>query len=266
MSESKTKGPWPSAPLLYATGRIDFSPMENIERTVVNNIQEQLRKLDFRKMSQQKYQKVRVLPDDIMTEHGTRWVFSNREETKSVLLTKESLSFCVADYDCFEQYVDEMLNVLNIADKELPFAETVIQQVSLKYVDLLKELDNVSALAMIRPTFFSSSWVPNAQLQRRQYITEWQREAAFARIILFALKPTMALPPQLVPAGIKIQDEKRTRDSYIVDTEYYEPELNADYSSTFIEQKMTQFHEWSREFFEAIVTPQALALWKGGEK
>ncbi len=251
----------PRAPLVYVIARMVFSPIENMELKIAA-IQDILRDHGYPGFLEQKLHEVSIFQSEMRLNDTKRWVFTNKDHSASILLTKESIAFSVSDYDVYNSFMDNIVALLEIVTSVLVFEKGFVSGLMIRYIDLLRDLDGVSAIDYLRPAFFSSELAKMSKVRMRQFITEIDLDDSVARIILFSAKTMKDFPPQIVPVGLKDICSPLDSSMLILDTSYFHNKTEEEYLPDAIRYNLDRLHRQASSFFrEKLITSQALAIW-----
>ncbi len=249
--------------MIYAVAQIDFSPIENMEAKIPA-IQDILRNADYPNYEVQDIQNFSIYPGRVRVEGTRRWVFANKKQEGSIILTKGSIVFCVSDYDTFPIFLEHIIELTKSIDTTIEFHKGTIPRIALRYIDLLRGLDEVSAKDYLRKSFISSDSLSAADSKMLQFMTEVDLgNNSTARIILFSSKTMKEFPPQIVPIGLKTIPNQLDESMLILDTSYTHERVGDDYDLEEIRGDFIALHSTSSEMFkDKLVTKKALTTWK----
>jgi uncharacterized protein (TIGR04255 family) len=119
------------SPLVFVLAQVKFSPVLSLPDHV-QVIQEVLRKGGYPRFEQKLIQDV-VLGPEIKMVPSYNWVFSNRENTQSVVLSNTFMVLQTSAYDRFDPFIQELEKIMVRLNTVLQ--PDLVERIGLRYID-----------------------------------------------------------------------------------------------------------------------------------
>ena len=250
------------SPLVLVLTQVRFSSLLTM-KDHVPEIQQGLREKGFPRFTQEERQQF-VFGPEIKAEREILWVFGNRDRTEAVTLSSSSVSYQTSHYDIFETFASQfgvMLDVIAPITK-LEFAE----QVGLRYVDLIRPQEGKVANNFLRESVRGlSSTDIGASQSKHQFMLQAITEHGDLYVRSFENEGPKFMPPDLFSTHLKLNVDGNSlgNDPYrIVDIDHIWQGEDVDFDRASITDKLWGLHEYSSKAFRAIVTDEAIELWR----
>lgn len=229
-------------------------------RDYIPPLQEKLRKSGFPGFNKERIQEVTFGPEP-SAETSTRWCFVSRDKREGVVLTEDFVVYETTRYEVFETFTERVKHVLNVlnAVAEITFAS----QIGLRYVDVVRSLDGHPPNWFIRKQFqgLSAELIAEAEVSN-QFLTLVRTSEGHLKLKSLEGRGPEFMPPDLGATRLEFDLELTKEDVFrILDFDHiWRGEI--DFVSDDIVAKMWALHGSIEKTFKAIVTDEAMGVWK----
>lgn len=125
-------------PLVLALFQVRMSPIGNLAK-YIPMIQDAFRKKGYPLQREGKTVNLVFGPSGMQKSERDRWLFTNRDETRSVIVDSEQIVLQSTEYDSFEAFAEIAAESLRVVLTEAEHDQLgVIQRIGLRYVDVVK--------------------------------------------------------------------------------------------------------------------------------
>lgn len=251
-----------NSPLVFVLAQVKFAPILKMPQ-YVPEIQEGLRKNGFPGYELRTTQKIVLGPVSQATQ-TERWLFTNRDKNRSVILGNDFVVLAASDYDRFEEFAGTLEDVLSIVSPAC--SPGFSSRLGLRYVDLIRVAEDRSldtylqpGLRGLEPQDLAASSIIH-QMQCRA-----ETSAGILCIRVWQNRDGRVLPPDLAADELPYHFECPDRGELltILDIDHFSENEREFEPSTLI-RDFWLLHEGTDRAFRSTVTPEAMQLW-GGE-
>ncbi|MCL2714298.1 MAG: TIGR04255 family protein [Alphaproteobacteria bacterium] len=134
-----------NAPVVLVLAQVQFNPVLVLEK-YIPTIQESFRKLGFPDFRKNPIQTFNLNVGDshvVPVTSSIQYLFSDFEKGHAFVLLENALSYCVTEYDVFEEFSSQLLNGLKIVENAVNGIH-YIDRVGVRYVDVICPDDDLS--------------------------------------------------------------------------------------------------------------------------
>jgi uncharacterized protein (TIGR04255 family) len=256
----------PCPPLVLVVAQVRFSPIENIKDKYIPAIQEKLRASGYPYFERSPIQQFAIMGNGAQFLETDQWFFTDKLKQTNVVLTKHSLTVNTVKYDTFDKYVHKVGNAVKEVTQILELFElSVLERVSLRYVDWIYQIDGETLLEKMINDEYLGGFSNDDDVLLRQVILERKTSVGgVVRTIIFRPNnPQMVLGEfQSVRLNLP-QFTQSKKDFIILDMEHSKSTQGEDFSQEYILMTLESLHsEVDRLFFEQIPSKKAHELWR----
>lgn len=249
----------PRAPLIFVLAQVRFNPVSKMEY-YVPDIQEYLRHHGFPWYRLENIQNIMIGPDT-KAEITKRWIFDDVNHLRQVILTTDAITFQTTAYDTFDRFLSD----LNTATQPLVDHAKVelIQQIGLRYVDLLTEIDGSNSRDLVKPGFSGISGSEIAAGKTAfSFVLQAQTPSGVLTIRSVQLLDMQAfLPPDIGQTSLRFPDRvSNPQNARVLDFDHI-TQKNLPFNCETLSRELTDLHEYTDKAFRAVTTEQARQLW-----
>jgi len=222
-------------------------------------IQERLRR-DLPVFRVSRTQEILLTPKPVVGSHE-RWLLSNKEMTRTVVLAPDFVVLVASAYTVFEDFADVLRNVLDVVGAETQVA--LSDRLGLRYVDLIRLAEGESFDQYLDPGL---AGVPAAALGATKVLQRVQIQAETAtgtlRVQLWQTDDGSFLPPDLQGEDVKFPFAAPAHGETvtILDIDHLSPRQR-DFNVERLIEDMWRLHDGSDHAFRTIATDFARARW-----
>ncbi len=249
----------PRSPLIFVLAQVRFSPVLKME-SYVPDIQEYMRHHEFPKYRVETIQNI-MIGTETKTEVTKRWIFDDTDSCRQVILTTDALTFQTTAYDTFDGFVSNFTAVTQpLAD----YAEVEsIEQIGLRYVDLLTPIDGISTGELLRPGLRG---VSAASLESQNTVFSFASQAQTPAGVLTVrsiqlMNIASLLPPDLGEVSMAFPEwALKAQDTRVLDFDHIS-RTNLSFSGAGLSQELGELHKYTDVAFRSFVTEEAFQAW-----
>lgn len=199
-------------------------------------------------------------PPEINRIDRDSWSFLNKDNTEGYVLRTDSLVFHTTAYTTFEDFLKKLHFGLNYINEK--FKLSYIDRIGLRYLDAIHPREHEELSNYVPESLLGFYGISPTRLKQNliESISEVNEGALVTKILIS--KNGLALPPDLFPMELKIQDKfmNYKNTMAILDTDYYT--INRiDYVPSVIDRKLKDFHEITNDAFQSSITKHAKETW-----
>ena len=250
------------SPLVFVLSQVRFPAVLKMEDHVPD-IQEALRKQDFPRYNKEDIQQVTFGGTELKAERDKRWVFASRSRHEAVILSSNFVVYETSDYDIFETFTERFSPVLELIGDIT--ATEFVEQIGLRYVDLIRPTENKAAGEFLRQKVRGLSQEDlGAKSTRSQFSTQARTEQGDLFVRSFENTGPNMVPPDLVSTHLRFKtdpDDLKDELYRILDIDHI-TKGEFDFSREQLIEKLWDLHEFSSKAFRAAVTEEAIEFWK----
>jgi len=251
----------PRAPLIFVLAQVKFTPVLKME-SYVPDIQEYLRHHGFPKYRQENISNI-IIGSEAKAEIVKRWVFEDPANHRQIVLTTEAVVFQTTAYDTF----DTFLSHLTLATEPLAQYARIelIQQIGLRYVDLLAKIDGLESSELLAPGLRG---IPVSAMELQQgafsFAMQFQTSCGvltIRSIQLMGLPAPAILPPDIGQISLTLPDwVSKAQDPRMLDFDHV-TQRNIPFTKDSLSEELNKLHQYTDRAFRSASTPEALAAW-----
>lgn len=251
------------SPLVLTLAQVRFSPVLQMKE-YLPRIQEVLRKDGFPNFRENVVQEL-LFGQSIKTERRERWLFSNKGQTETVVLTRDFVVLECSRYEVFDKFVERFRSVLDLIATEV---ETELSnRLGLRYVNLIRPEGEESVFDYLKPGL---TGLPAAELGADSLLYRFESvaktsEGQLALRVLQTEDGTF-LPPGLDQSDLAFDVEVHAGDLVTtLDIDHFSAE-ERDFDPSALLEEFWKLHEYTDRAFRAAVTEHAMRQWEARER
>jgi uncharacterized protein (TIGR04255 family) len=251
----------PRAPLIFVLAQVKFTPVLKME-SYVPDIQEYLRHRGFPKYRQENISNI-IIGSEAKADIVKRWIFEDPENHKQFVLTTESVAFQTTAYDTFDTFLSHLM----LATEPLAKYARVelIQQIGLRYVDLLANIDDLKSSELLAPGLRG---IPVSAMELQQgafsFAMQFQTPCGvltIRSIQLMGLPTPAILPPDIGQISLTFPDWiSKAQDPRMLDFDHI-TQRNIPFTQDALSEELNNLHQYTDRAFRSTSTPEALKAW-----
>lgn len=247
----------PRSPLTLVIGQVRFSSILDIH-DMLGPIQHRFREMGLPGFDKQRIQQLSV-GAQVETDEVRRYVFSEKHNKQCVFLTENFVVLADTAHQRFQEFsarLAELLEVLfEIAQPDH------VQQIGLRYVNVLRDLDGLASNDMIVPELRGlSSEVLETEATRSTANTQARTKVGQLNIRTLQLKGPGFLPPDLQIDEMNFKNRPSEGEEFrLLDIDHVCTDKPIERDDTM--KKMDDLHHFTRLAFLRSVTDEAIRLW-----
>ncbi len=249
----------PRAPLIFVLAQVRFSPVLKME-SYVPEIQEALRHRGFPGYRLENMQNI-MIGAEAKTEITKRWMFDDVNNHRQVVLTTDALTFQTTAYETFQDLLSDFKTVTQPLEDYVKVDN--IQQIGLRYVDLLTEIDGMNSRDLVKPGFsgISGSEI-GAENTAFSFVLQAQTPSGVLTIRSVQLLNMQAfLPPDIGATTLRFPDHViNAQNARVLDFDHITQKL-LPFNSDTLSRELTNLHEYTDRAFRAVTTKHAFQAW-----
>lgn len=246
------------SPLAYVLGQVRFSPVLSMEE-YVPPLQEAFRKSGYPRFREEQISELIVLPQPAVS-HGTRWVFTSKDQRAAIVLTDTFVVFEVSTYDVFEKFVGEIEKIVRLVEQTV--SPELCERVGLRYVDLIAPSDGPDLDDLLQPGLLGLD-PERLGIAVDSFRYEVRGITVNGRLIVRLFQSESFLPPDISAKDLTF--EVPLADSYVLlDIDHYSEDPR-DFEPQAIIDGMWLMHDQVDLAFRESVTPAAMKHWGAEE-
>ena len=249
----------PRAPLIFVLALIRFTPVLKMAGCVPD-IQDRLRKQGFPKYRHESVQNI-MIGSPLPVETISRWVFESSDNQTQVVLTTDALAVQTTSYETFDKFLVDVKNAFQpLADYARPDS---IQQIGLRYVDLLTDIDDIGCGDLLQPGLRGvSDGLMGAKTTAFSFVFQSEIPSGMLSVrSLQALGMQGFLPPDLGQVSLTFPDRVGVaQNPRVLDFDHV-MQKNLPFEWDHLESQLRELHGYSSSAFRSFVTTEALNAW-----
>ena len=249
----------PRAPLIFVLAQVRFNPVSKME-FYVPDIQEYLRHHGFPWYRLENTQNI-MIGSEATTEITKRWMFDDVDNHRQVVLTTDALTFQTTAYETFDDLLSDFKTVTQ------PLQDYVkvdrIQQIGLRYVDLLTDIDEMKSRDFLKPGFSGISGPEiGAENTAFSFVLQAQTPSGVLTIRSVQLLNMQAfLPPDIGATTLRFPDHViNAQNARVLDFDHI-TQKNLPFNCDTLSRELTYLHEYTERAFRAVTTGHAIQAW-----
>jgi uncharacterized protein (TIGR04255 family) len=247
------------SPLVLVLAQVKISTVLQMSE-FLPKIQERLRRQDLPMFRVSRTQEILLAPKPIVGSHD-RWLFSNKELTRTVVLAPDFVVLVASAYTVFEDFAEVLRSVLEVVGAETQVA--LSDRLGLRYVDLIRLAEGESFDQYLHPGL---AGVPPETLGAKKVLRQDQIQAETEMgtllVRLWQTDDGSFLPPDLQGGDVKLTLAAPSPGEIvtILDIDHFSVRQR-DFSVDHLIEDMWRLHDGSDHAFRAIATDFARARW-----
>lgn len=259
------------SPLVHVLVQVRFSPILQMV-DYVPKLQESLRLEGFPLFNQEQTQTAKFLFAGPEVSTSTRWQFLAKDGVQGVVLANNFLTFEVAEYSNFEEFVNAFHKVADLVDTTVP-GELIVQRVGLRYIDLVRNAKGLPVKAQLNEGLrgLSEEGLRESSLDVADLMYAFETRGTSPHGTL-VVKLHQASDGSFLPPDLRQTSLSKTVDPpieqkelvTILDFDHFSERQLSFEAATLIEH-LWELHDYTDLAFRMAVTPEALALWGTNE-
>ena len=124
-------------PLILVLCQVQFSPVRKMV-DYIPAIQEEFRRHGYPIERTGKAQHITITSKGLQTTEQDQWEYRTRDETRSILVTQDSIVLQTTSYEQFETFAEQLLKAIDTVFKKSEHNEFgVVERIGLRYVDMV---------------------------------------------------------------------------------------------------------------------------------
>lgn len=259
-----------NAPLFYTLAQIRHNPVLKIsDPKIIGEIQDRLRKMgysDFQRHSAININFPELLagsPGSPTIDQFERFVFANKNATKSFLVDRHAVTFQSTEYDVFETFSPDFISGLQVIS-ECVEGFDFVNRIGIRYLDLVHPEAGQSELKyFLKPGVLGIFETLPDRFLTSYSLAECHLRCDVGNVITrtFISGGALAMPQDIQIIGIKLPDKCQISGVHaVIDTDAsFEGRLTYDLDE--ISTKLYDLHEAASVAFKETVTPHAIDVW-----
>jgi uncharacterized protein (TIGR04255 family) len=251
------------SPLQFVLVQVRFSPITAM-RNYIPPFQDKLRNSGFPGFNKEQIQHV-MFGLEQSTETSTRWCFTSRDKREGVVLTEDFIVYETTNYDTFGTFTERVENILGSLNEAANIG--FVSQIGLRYVDVVQALDEHPHHWFIcdRLQGLSAESVGSEQVNN-QFLSIVKTSEGYLKLKSMEGRGPNFMPPDLEATGLEFDLILGEDDEFrILDFDHiWKGEL--DFAPQDIIKIMWSLHASIESTFKAVVTPEAISVWKSRGK
>lgn len=250
-------------PLVFVLGQVVTSAVLRIE-DYIPELQERFRKNGYPRFDRVESQAIRLGPKggfDIT--HESRWIFSSKEATKSVVVSSGFVALEESEYVSFENFVEELYSTLTLFN-EVVGAE-LYQRVGFRRINLLEDCERLPLDRIFKAGLLGLAGDVFAG-QREQRVEHWG-DSSVGRMMVRLLRPApeSVVSPDLEVSGLSVRQPRMSDwDTATLDIDHFAVRQH-EFSPDSVVEDFWSLHDSSDLAFREAVTSEALETWEKGD-
>ncbi len=245
------------SPLVYVLAQVVISPILAMKE-YIPTIQEKLRHKGYIRYQEVQSQAIIFTPDLKLTP-SIRWIFSNKENQESIVISPESIVFETTKYHVFDTFIESLKSLLEMIQKIVNV--DLSERIGLRYVNALRTFGEESFSDYLKPGLLGLSQ-EEFGVQQTFYRFEIVASTTVGQLVLRLSKSNDGLPPDLTSTTLTYPlDLNRNETIMLLDIDHFSIQQR-DFIPSELVQSMWQLHEYTDKAFRAAVTDKAFKLWE----
>lgn len=246
------------SPLILVLAQVKISTVLQMGE-FLSKIQERLRR-DLPVFRVSRTQEILLGPKPIVGSHD-RWLFSNKDKTRTVVLAPDFVVLVASAYTVFEEFAEALRDVLEVVGAETQVA--LSDRLGLRYVDLIRLADGESFDQYLHQGL---AGVPPGDLGARKVLQQVQIQAETEMgtllVRLWQTDDGSFLPPDIQGGDVNLTTTAPPAGETvtILDIDHFSIRQR-DFNVERLIEDMWRLHDGSDHAFRAIATEFARARW-----
>ncbi|BAY10411.1 TIGR04255 family protein [Calothrix sp. NIES-2098] len=247
-----------NAPLVYVLAQVVFNPILLME-DFIPTIQEKLRRKGYIKYKYAPTQEI-VLGKDVQVSVLNRWIFSNKNEQESVVISQNFIVLETSNYDVFDTFIKTFQDIIIIFE-DITKPE-FIERIGLRYVDLIRKKKEETFSDYLQPGLLGVSaeqFGSSNSVSRLEQIAKTPVGEIAIRLSLS--NNGSYLPPDLLNSSVIHSINIELGETVaILDIDHFSIQPR-DFIIDRLMESMQELHQYIKKAFIASVTNYALKIW-----
>lgn len=254
------------SPLVYALAVVRFSPIA-LMKSYVSEIQEAMRLNDFPQFSEENSHRIRFGPSGPMQRpiEEVRWIFKNNSGAKSAILTTNFFAFEVSEYDRFDSFESDVVELLSIVSEKSQMANNMLEQVGLRYLDAVVPVDALTAQECVQPSIRGLELDTLGIAPENggfQYVVGGAVNDGQFRLAVYPFRNGIFMPAD-ISATVSfehLQFDKKT-SGIVLDFDHTILSKGKSFSTELVKTQLKTAHSQIGQAFRSVVTTEAMEAW-----
>lgn len=245
-------------PLVLVLGQVKISPVLKMA-DYIPPIQEKLRLTGFPGFRAIEQEEISFVPKP-STRSSTRWAFTNREATASVVIAPNFIVYQVTEYAKFEDFIDSFSKILKIVGEETRVA--LSERLGLRYVNLIQPASGEPFSNYLQSGLLGLA-ADKIGAGKVHYVFEERGTTEYGDLIirLFENENGGILPPDLESFDMKFALRRdKNLPGAILDVDHFSA-IQRDFVVDTLLDGFYKLHDYTDRAFRAAVSEEALKKW-----
>ncbi|MCD4747822.1 MAG: TIGR04255 family protein [Thermoanaerobaculales bacterium] len=247
-----------NSPLVMVLAQVRFAPVLKMA-DYVPAIQEKLRRNGYPRFGSQKIREIALGPQPEVRQ-AQRWLFANKENNESVVLSNDFIVLETSRYTVFEDFAKHLETVLGVIGEETDLS--LVHRLGLRFVDLILPEDDESLDEYIKPQLHGLQADDLAVDELlNQFESRGQTREGQLVVRLHQNNKGAFLPPDLGSTHLAFASSPQ-KDvlATLLDIDHFS-EQDRDYDVPALINAMWELHVYTGKAFNSSVTDKALECW-----
>ena len=240
-------------------------------KSYVSEIQEAMRLNGFPQFSEENSHSIRLGPNGPIQapQEEVRWIFKNNSGTKSAILTTSFFAFEVSEYDVFDSFESDVIELLTIVGDKSQMANNMLEQVGLRYLDAIIPIDELTAQDCVKPAIRGlelDELGVNPENGGFQYVVGGAVEDGQFRLAVYPFK-NGAFMPANISGTVSFEHLQFNHETsgIVLDFDHTHPLKGKSFSTELVKTQLATAHSQIGKAFRNVVTTAAMEAWKNHE-
>ena len=249
------------SPLVLALAQVRLSPVLKMQ-TFIPEMQERLRNAGYPRYVEAQMQQIMLgpMPTAVPGPATTKWVFSDRDGSKAVVVAPDFVTFEVSRYDTFDAFSEELRSVLSLVGEVTNVA--LAERLGLRYLDHIRAGSDDTIEDYVAPGLAGVD-LASAGAERTRSVYLVQGTTASGQYVVRLNRNTgpFVLPADLQPPDVTIAPPEGSDEYAVLDVDHFSA-VTREYQPDVLIDVFWQLHDVCEGIFREAVTPYALKVWR----
>jgi uncharacterized protein (TIGR04255 family) len=247
------------SPLVLVIAQVRISTVLQMSE-YVPQIQERLRREAFPVFRTSQTQEIVFGPDKPVMSRRERWLFSNKEMQRTVILTPNFVALAASVYTVFDDFAETLRTVLSVVGSATQVA--LSERLGLRYVNVIRLAEGESFSQYLHAGL---GGVPPSDLGANTVLQQVQIHAdtgmGTLAVRLWQKDDGTFMPPDLKDEVVKATITLSSKETVTVLDIDHISVRSRDFDADHLVEDMWQLHDGSDRAFRAIATDFARTRW-----